>query len=95
MTSNKRLYLILSFCLGPLIFPLIAMNISEEVNWSLFDFIIAGFLLLLFGLFIEIILRKVKKAKNKIVFIALLFLIITIVWLELAVGIIGSPFAGS
>jgi len=95
MTSNKRLYLILSFCLVPLIFPLIAMNISEEVNWSLFDFIIAGFLLLLFGLFIEIILRKVKKTKNKIVFIALLFLIITIVWLELAVGIIGSPFAGS
>ena len=50
-----------------LIIPLIAMQLTDEVEWSLFDFIIMGTLLLITGLMGEIIFKKVKKYKHRVI----------------------------
>ena len=43
-----------------LLIPLVAMQLTKEVNWSLFDFIIMGAMLLITGLLGEVILKRVK-----------------------------------
>ncbi len=75
--------------------PFFAIQFTNEVNWSLFDFAIAGILLFGTGLTIELVLRKVKKMKYRIMVSLGILIILFIVWAELAVGIFGSPFAGS
>ena len=46
--------------------PLIAMQFTNEVNWSLFDFIIAFILLSVIGLTINYILQLTNRLQNKI-----------------------------
>lgn len=74
--------------------PLIAMQFTHKVNWSVFDFVIAGILLFGAGLLCELALRKIKPFKYRIVILAGILLILFIIWVELAVGIFGTPFAG-
>ena len=74
-----------------LLIPLIAMQLTDEVNWSFFDFIIMGALLTITGLLIGIVLKKVNYYKYREVFIVMMFLLI---WAELAVGLFGTRFAG-
>lgn len=93
--QNKRLITILITATALLLIPLIAMNFSNEVNWSIFDFLVAGVLLIGTGLTLEFILRKVKTTKNRILFGIALFIALFLIWAELAVGIFGTPFAGS
>ncbi|HIB29550.1 MAG TPA: hypothetical protein EYN02_01145 [Candidatus Marinimicrobia bacterium] len=78
-----------------LIIPLIAMQLTDEVEWSLFDFIIMGTLLLITGLMGEIIFKKVKKYKHRVILYVVVAIIFFLIWAELAVGIFGTPFAGS
>ena len=78
-----------------LIIPLIAMQLTDEVEWSLFDFIIMGTLLLITGLMGEIIFKKVKKYKHRVALYVVVAIIFLLTWAELAVGIFGTPFAGS
>lgn len=88
MKQNKRLILIELISAMLLLIPLIVMQFSEEVNWTFFDFVIAGFLLFSTGLMCELAIRKIKKPKYRIaVCIALLALLI-LTWIELAVGIL-------
>ena len=78
-----------------LIIPFIAMQLTDEVEWSLFDFIIMGTLLLITGLMGEIIFKKVKKYKHRVILYVVVAIIFFLIWAELAVGIFGTPFAGS
>ena len=78
-----------------LLIPLIAMQLTNEVNWSFFDFIIMGGMLTITGLLIGIILKKVKSYKYKKVLIVTILLIFLLIWAELAVGLFGTPFAGN
>ncbi|WP_164113023.1 MULTISPECIES: hypothetical protein [Sphingobacterium] len=75
--------------------PLIAMQFSSEVKWTFSDFIIAAFLLTVTGLFCELLIRLVSKRYLRYGLIFLAILILAVVWAELAVGVFGSPFAGS
>ena len=95
MTPNKRLKNMLIFVAVILLIPLIAMQFTEEVNWELTDFIVAGVLLLGTGLVCEFVMRKVKNKENRIALCIVIITILLLVWAELAVGIFGSPFAGS
>ncbi len=77
--------------------PLIAMQLTDEVIWSFFDFIIMGALLTITGLMIGIVLKKVKYYKYREVFIVIIVIIVMmflLIWAELAVGLFGTPFAG-
>ena len=78
-----------------LIIPLIAIQLTDEVEWSLFDFIIMGTLLLIIGLMGEIISKKVKKYKHRVILYVVVAITFLLIWAELAVGIFGTPFAGS
>lgn len=93
--QNKRLLVILLAIAFLLLMPLIAMQFTNEVKWSLLDFVVAGGLLLTTGLTIEFVLRKVKTTKNRILLCAAVLVVLFLVWAELAVGIFGSPLAGS
>lgn len=92
---NKRLFAIISTVVLLLLIPLVAMLFTNEVNWTIGDFIVAGILLLSTGLAIELVLRKVKKKQNRFVLLFIILALLFVTWVELAVGIFGTPFAGS
>ncbi len=93
--KNKRLTIIVLTIIFLLLIPLTAMQFTDEVNWTLFDFVIAGVLLLGTGLFSEFVMRKVNKTGFRIAFILILLSLLLVIWTELAVGIFETPFAGN
>ncbi|WP_337873530.1 hypothetical protein [Ignavibacterium sp.] len=93
--KNKRLFIIIVTASFLLAIPVIAMQFTNEVDWNLFDFVIMGALLFGTGLSIDFILRKVKTVKNKIIICGVIIILFFLIWAELAVGILGTPFAGS
>lgn len=94
-TQDKRLLGIIIFVSLLLVVPLIAMQVTSEVSWTIFDFLIAGVLLFGTGLILEIIIRKVKTKRNRILIVTFVLILLLLVWLELAVGIFGTVLAGS
>jgi len=90
--KNKRLIIIVLSSTLLLLLPLIAMQFTEEVNWTLFDFVVAGVLLIGTGLLCELALRKISKIRYRILIIAALLLAMLLIWVELAVGIFGTIF---
>lgn len=93
--ENKRLTGILLTVALLLSIPLIAMQFTNEVFWTLSDFVIMGSLLLGTGLLCELTLRKIKHKDYRLGIMAIILIALFIVWAELAVGIFGTPFAGS
>ena len=77
-----------------LLIPLIAMQLTNEVNWLFFDFIIMGGMLTITGLLIGIILKKVNNSKNRLILIVTVVMMLFLIWAELAVGLFGTIFAG-
>jgi hypothetical protein len=92
--QNKRLIAIVAAVAILLLIPLVGMQFTDEVNWSLQDFAAALCLLLSTGLSCEFVLRKVKKNQHRIIICVMLIILCLIVWIELAVGIFGTSFAG-
>ncbi len=78
-----------------LLIPLIAMQLTDEVNWSFFDFVIMGVMLSITGLAIGIIIKKIKYSKYRNIFITIIIIIFILIWAELGVGLFGTPFAGN
>ncbi|MGB7842196.1 MAG: hypothetical protein WBL21_05355 [Salinimicrobium sp.] len=95
MKQNKILGLIFFVATGLLLLPLIAMQFTDEVNWSAFDFLVMGILLFGTGLTLEFVMKKVKSSKIKYLIYGIILLAFFLIWAELAVGIFGTPFAGS
>jgi len=71
------------------------MAITDEIHWSAFDFIIMGSLLIFLSIVINFVITRVKNLKNRFLYIGILVLIFLILWAELALGVFGTPFAGS
>jgi len=93
--ENKRFKGILLTIAVLLCIPLIAMQFTNEVVWTLSDFVIAGILLVGTGLVIEVVVRNVRDKKARIGMIIGTLVVLLLVWAELAVGVFGTPFAGS
>ena len=73
-----------------LVIPLVAMQYTAEVVWTLSDFVVAGTLLFGTGLTYKLITRKSGELAYRV---AVGFTILTglfLVWANLAVGMIGS-----
>ena len=93
--KNKRLSVILTAAAILLLIPLIAMQFTNEVDWKALDFAVMGGLLCGTALLCELVMRKVKKIKYRIIICGSVLLIFFLIWAELAVGIFGTPLAGS
>lgn len=74
---------------------MIAMQFTDEVNWGVFDFLVMGTLLLIVGFVEDFLYRKIKNVKHRRYALLTLAIVFLLTWAELAVGIFGSPFAGS
>lgn len=77
-----------------LMVPLVAMAFTDEVQWGLGDFIVMGGLLIGTGLLYELITSRVNTKYRGVIAVVLLAALL-LIWAELAVGIFGTPFAGS
>lgn len=95
MEKNKRLFGIVVTVALLLMIPLIGMMFSEEVNWGVEDFVAAGILLLGTGLACEAVMRAVKTKKKRIILCGVILIALALIWVELAVGLFGTRFAGS
>jgi hypothetical protein len=93
--KNKRLIGIVVAVAFLLLIPFIAMKLTGAPNWSRFDFILAGILLLGTGLAFELVMRIVKKTKYRIALCGVILATLLLVWIELAVGLFGTRFAGN
>lgn len=93
--KHKRLRIILAIAAILLTIPFIAMQFTNEVNWSIADFALMGVMLFGTGALIELSLRMVKTTRNRLIVCAVLAILFLLTWAELAVGIFGSPFAGN
>ena len=93
--QNKRLIGIVLAVAFLLLIPLTVMQFTDEVKWTRLDFIIMGILLLGTGLMCEFVMRKVTKIGHRIVICAAILAALFLIWVELAVGIFGTPFAGT
>lgn len=94
IVQNKRLFIILLTSVILLLIPLITMQFTTEVNWTLSDFVVAGALLFGTGLMCELVMRKIKKRKYRIALCVTLLAALFLIWTELAVGIFGTPLSG-
>lgn len=92
---SKRLWRILLAVPVLLLVPFVAMQFTHEVSWTVSDFVAAAVLLLGAGLGFEILMRLFKTPKIRLAAVAVLLLAFTLLWVELAVGIFGSPISGS
>lgn len=83
---QKKVFLWIAVVTGLLLMiPLIAMQFTNEVVWTLSDFVIAG--ILLFGTGTLLAWATKKFPKHKIIVGALILIAFLWLWAELAVGI--------
>ncbi|GAA5522747.1 hypothetical protein LQ318_13400 [Aliifodinibius salicampi] len=99
MNTNQKLYqpiAALAFTtVLILLIPLVAMQFTNEVHWTLSDFIFAGGLLFGTGIMYILVTRilATRKAANSAYRVAVGFALFTglfLIWVNAAVGIIGS-----
>lgn len=94
MKIGKRLAMLIIIVVILLI-PLIAMQFTSEVEWSFFDFVIAGALLLLTAALLDLVFKRVKQKKKRIAIGVVVVVMLLLIWAELAVGLFGTPFSGN
>lgn len=94
LISKRQIFILFSIAVL-LAVPFVAMQFSSEVNWSLFDFIGAGILLSIIGFTIDFVLRKTRSRNKRSLILLAIFILFLLVWIELAVGLFNTPFAGN
>jgi hypothetical protein len=87
---SKRIF----YPLFLLLIPLIGVMITDEINWSVFDFLMMGFLLTLLSAGINFVINCTTNFKKRILYIGILLLMFLLIWAELSVGIFYTPIAG-
>ena len=78
-----------------LLIPLFGNIFFDEFDWNLFDFILMGIILISLSFLINLIKNKLKKRSYKIILITITLFFFILLYVELAVGIIRTPFAGN
>ncbi len=92
---RNRLLRILAAVSALLLVPLIAMQFTDEVNWNAADFLVMGLLLTGTALVTTVIAERLKQSRHKLMLSLFALAVVLVIWAELAVGIFGSPLAGS
>lgn len=95
MVLSKRLIFLIGVSTSLLLIPLIAMQFSNDVDWKFNDFLIAAALFYGLSLVIEAVLQNFRSKHLRIALICAALLIFLLLWIEMAVGLFGSPISGS
>jgi len=74
---------------------LIAMQFTSEIQWETSDFVVMGIMVLVFGSLVEFARVYWRKKRYLGWLIMVIIAIFLFLWVEMAVGIVGSPIAGS
>jgi hypothetical protein len=75
--------------------PLTAMQLSSEVRWDLPDFALMGSIIAALGMMFVLVARRLRSRAQRMLTGAALAMVLLLVWVELAVGVFGTPLAGS
>ena len=78
-----------------LMVPLVAMQFTGEMNWTLFDFVVMGALIVGTGVTFELALMRADTIGYRAAVGVALASAFLLVWMNLAVGIIGSSAHGA
>jgi len=93
--DSKQLLRIVLATAAVLLIPFVAMRFTTEVNWTASDFVVMGVLLFGTGLLFQFAANKLRTVKSRVIAFGVIGFVFLFAWAELAVGIVGSPFAGS
>jgi len=94
--GSKQFFRVLLGTAAMLMVPLVAMQFTREVNWTAGDFVAAAVLLAGTGMLFEVAAAaRLYTRRARLSAVAVIALGFALVWAELAVGIVGSPAAGS
>lgn len=67
--------------------PAVAMQFTQEVNWTASDFVFAGVLLIGGGALIELVAWRARNPVIRIGFALFVVAVVALIWIEGAVGI--------
>mgnify|MGYP000483516586 CR=1 FL=1 len=90
--QSKRLSIIFIVTMSILLIPLIAMQFTNEVNWSLFDFLIAGALLIGTGLACNFVLTSTPNKRKRVLIIAGILLVLALIFAS-SIKLVRDTFA--
>jgi len=85
---SKYLQIVFITVLSILAIPLIAMQFTEQVQWTIGDFLVGGLMLTAVGFGIAFIMHKGGESNRKYYIIGAIVLFFLLLWAVLAVGII-------
>jgi hypothetical protein len=88
--QNKNIIRIALMTAFILLLPLLAMRFTDEVNWTWSDFVVADTLLFGSGLAYALLARKAGSTAYRAAVGVAVAAALLLVWINLAVGIIGS-----
>ena len=78
-----------------LLVPLLAMLFTDQIQWDVRDFAVMSVLLAGVGMASYLVVSGIKQNSRQTWIGLLLIAIVLTLYVELAVGIFGSPIAGS
>ena len=70
-----------------LVTPVVAMRFTHEVNWTAFDFLAAGALLIGAGLTLELVVWRVRSVRARVAITVAILAVVLLGWAQGAVGI--------
>ena len=82
LISKKNIYIVFLGTFFILLLPLIAMQFTKEVNWSVGDFVVAGILLSFFGYIYKVLTKSSSKPIKNIVIGLIVFALFIFVWVS-------------
>jgi len=93
--SIHRLLRLAVIVLAILLIPFVGMQLHADVAWSMADFVLATLILYGAGVIYEIIRTILTTSRQRMLVGIGLAVIVFVGWVELAVGVFGTSFAGS
>lgn len=95
MTKQQKTALILAIPSLLMVAAFISNFVVKGFNWTGSDFLIAAILLFGTATFIYLIVSSKFSFRTKVIVTVITLLALILLWMEMAVGLFGSPIAGS
>lgn len=93
--TTRRMLALIAIVMAVLMVPFVGMQFSTQVAWTLRDFVMAGLLLFGAGMVYELSRTILLHTRQRVIAGIIVGVGVCVGWVELAVGLFGSPFAGS